>query len=270
MKNTKIPKVIHYCWFGGNPLGEKELGCIESWKKYMPDYKIIRWDESNYDVNKCDFMKKAYENKKWAFVSDYARLDIIYNHGGIYLDTDVEAIKSFDDLLDNEAFFGFESNKYVNTGIGFGAKKNNQIIKQNIDAYSKIEFSLERLNEISCPTITTDMLKKNGALINNSFQKKELFTLYPKDYFCPMDYYTGEVNITDNTHSIHRYSMSWLTERDKKWHKYEQKISKILGSKLSSIIVLFFKLPGSFIIKSKELGLINAIKFYSKKVFKRR
>ena len=105
--------------------------------------------------------------------------------------------------------------------------------------------------------------------MNNSFQKNDLFTLYPIDFFCPMNYYTGENNITNNTHSIHRYSMSWLTERDKKWHRYEQKISKILGTKLSSFLVLFCKLPGSFVIKSKELGLINAIKFYSKKLFKR-
>ena len=116
-----IPKKIHYCWFGGNEMPEVVIKCIKSWKEIMPDYEIIRWDESNYDVKKCKFISDAYAEKKWAFVSDYARLDILYDHGGIYLDTDVEVLKSLNDLLDLDGFCGFETGKreneyYVNIG----------------------------------------------------------------------------------------------------------------------------------------------------------
>ena len=124
-----IPKIIHYCWFGGNEIPENDKKCIESWKKYCPDYKIIRWDESNYDYKKNSYMREAYEAKKWGFVPDYARLDIIYNYGGIYLDTDVELLKSLDEILDCEGFFGFESENLVNLGLGFGAVKGNEIIR---------------------------------------------------------------------------------------------------------------------------------------------
>jgi len=124
-----IPKIIHYCWFGNNELTQSALDCINSWKKYCPDYTIIRWDETNFDVNKYVFTKEAYEMKKWAFVSDVARLDIIYNNGGIYLDTDVELIRNIDSLLKDELFIGFENKEYVANGLGFGAVKGNEIIK---------------------------------------------------------------------------------------------------------------------------------------------
>ena len=117
-----IPKIIHYCWFGGNPLPELAQKCIASWKKYCPDYEIIEWNEANYDVSKCAYMKEAYQAKKWGFVPDYARFDIIHNHGGIYLDTDVEIIRSLDGLLENRAFMGFESENYVNPGLIIGGE----------------------------------------------------------------------------------------------------------------------------------------------------
>lgn len=265
-KNEYIPKVIHYCWFGKKKLGEKEVQCIESWKKIMPDYKIVRWDESNYNYNKNDFIKKAYKNKKWAFVSDYARLDIIYNYGGIYLDTDVEVLKKFDNLLDNECFFGFENENFVANGLGFGAKKNNKIIKQNLEEYNNLVFDETILNEISCPKITSKVLEKNGAILNNKFQKNELFTLYPKDYFCPVDYYTGKRNITDNTYSIHHYSMTWLSARDKRWYKIMNRLSRYLGKNFASIFVVVLKLPGSFIISLKNNGFKKTILGYLRKI----
>ena len=122
----KIPKVIHYCWFGGNPKPKLVQKCIHSWKKYCPDYEIIEWNESNFDISSCPlYVRQAYDVKKWAFVSDYARLKIIHTCGGIYLDTDVELIKSLDSLLEYNAFFGFEDGKYVATGLGFGAVSDN-------------------------------------------------------------------------------------------------------------------------------------------------
>lgn len=267
-KSNNIPKTIHYCWFGGSELPKEALKCIESWKKIMPTYKIIRWDETNYDVSKCKFMKQAYENKKWAFVSDYARLDIVYQYGGIYFDTDVEVLKSFDDLLKNDAFMGFESVDYVSTGIGFGAKPKNKIIKDNLKEYKYLEFVNNdgTLNQITCPIITTKVLSKRGAKMNNSLQNIEGITLYPTEYFCPKDYYLDEINITNNTYSIHNFSMTWLSERDKKWHKFEKILSKKIGKKISRIFVSFLKLPGSFIEKSKKFGLIVSIKYYFKKI----
>ena len=123
-----IPKKIHYCWFGNNPLPESVQRCIESWKKYCPGYEIIEWNEGNYNINKIPFIEKAYKEKKYAFVSDYARLDIIYNEGGIYLDTDVELIKNIDPLLEHSCFLALESCGAVATGLGFGSIKKHSFI----------------------------------------------------------------------------------------------------------------------------------------------
>ena len=129
-----IPKIIHYCWFGGNEIPEHDKKCIESWKKYCPDYKIIRWDESNYDYKKNSYMREAYEAKKWGFVPDYARLDIVYEHGGIYLDTDVELVKNIDELLEHKAYMGFEvGGEFVSPGLGFGAEKNFPLFKKMME-----------------------------------------------------------------------------------------------------------------------------------------
>ena len=139
-----IPKIIHYCWVGRSPKPESVLYCIESWRKYCPDYTIIEWNEDNYDFTKNKYMKQAYEKRKWGFVPDYARLDIVYNYGGIYLDTDVEIISNIDHLLDNVAFMGFENTgdgKYfVNCGQGFGAVPNNEVIGLMRDNYDDLEF----------------------------------------------------------------------------------------------------------------------------------
>ena len=262
MKKTYIPKVIHYCWFGGNELGKKEIDCINRWKKIMPEYKIIRWDETNYDVNKNDFMKEAYKNKKWAFVSDYARLDIIYNYGGLYFDTDVETIKKFDNLLDNECFIGFESSGYLATGLGFGAKKNNQFVKMNLDKYNNIKFDINDNNSISCPRITTELLKEMNFKIDNTYQKNNLVTLYPADFFCPQDFYTYKLKITNNTYSIHHYSMSWHSKRDKRWKKISILFSRIFGKKVGDNFALVLKLPGSIIIRLKNTGFKSTFLYY--------
>ena len=123
-----IPKVIHYCWFGHNPLPERYKEWIKSWKRYCPDYEIVEWNESNYDVTKHPYMRAAYDAKKWGFVSDYARLDIIYENGGIYLDTDVELVKNLDELLYQEGFAGVDSSGRLSTGLGFGARKGLRLI----------------------------------------------------------------------------------------------------------------------------------------------
>ena len=161
---TKIPKIIHYCWFGGAPIPEKDKACIESWRKFCPDYEIIEWNESNYDITKNRYMKEAYDVKKWGFVPDYARLDIIYTQGGIYLDTDVEIIRNMDPLLEDEAFMGFEDGKFVALGLGFGAAKGNPHIKAMRDVYEGVSFIKPdgSFNTLPSPHYTTDYLLGEG------------------------------------------------------------------------------------------------------------
>ncbi len=252
-----IPKKIHYCWFGGNPIPEKDKKCIESWKKFCPDYEIIRWDESNYDIRKNKFISQAYDMKKWAFVSDYARLDIIYNNGGIYLDTDVELVKSLDILLENEAFMGFEKGRVVATGLGFGAIPHQKGIKLLRDSYDNLEFvdsnGKQKSNkDINCPIINSNILIEHGAVMNDKEQIVHGITLYPTEYFCPLDSATGELKCTDKTFSIHWYNMSWLTDFDKKWRLRQQKFTKIFGEKTAYKLVVILGFPGRTIRKIKK------------------
>ncbi|MEE0930950.1 MAG: glycosyltransferase [Acutalibacteraceae bacterium] len=235
-----IPKVIHYCWFGRGDIPEKDLKCIESWKKYCPDYEIKCWNEDNYDVNKNLFIKQAYDKRKFAFVSDYARLDIIYNHGGIYFDVDVEVIKNIDSLLEHKAFFGLEeveSKYYVNSGLGFGAEKNLFFLKEIMEVYENSNFLLEdgNINAKPCPIITNEVLlkQKNLDIRKNKFYNVDGIIIYPTEYFNPKSYETGKLNITDNTMTIHHYDGTWIDETSRLYKKY----SKIFGDRIASILV---------------------------------
>ena len=226
-----IQKVIHYCWLGGNPLPKSAVKCIASWKKYCPDY------ESNLDFeNAPAFVKQAYEAKAWGFVPDYFRLWIIYHHGGIYLDTDVQMIRSFDPLLQNAAFAGFESADYVNFGHGFGAEKGHPMIKEHMDLYDSIPFrnSDGTLNRVASPVITTDWLKTKGLILGtDEMQVIAGLRIYPKEYFAPKSFDTGVTKITKNTYSIHQYDASWFSAEETSQHKKNlrdfrlQKITKL-------------------------------------------
>jgi Mannosyltransferase OCH1 and related enzymes len=206
-----IPKVIHYCWFGGNPLPESAIKCIESWKKFCPDYEIKQWSEENYDINKIQYVKEAYQEKKYAFVTDVARLDIIYHEGGIYLDTDVEIIKSLDQLLDNSLYLGMETTGRVNTGLGFGAEPKHKFVKDNLNLYADIPF----VSNITCVTYTTNMLKRYGLRNRNELQQLETILVLPTEYLCPLILETNRLKITENTYSIHHYDMSWKDKKDR-------------------------------------------------------
>lgn len=217
--NNIIPKTINYCWFGNNekPLIVKK--CIESWKKYCPDYKIIEWNEKNFDININNYVKEAYRQKKYAFVSDFARLWIIYENGGIYLDTDVELIRNIDDILENKTFFATEDNIYVNTGLGFGSQKNSEILKKLIDDYSDINFIGEngKMDKTTCPVRNTKVIEK---YINTKvdFDKKTVINdicFYSKEFFCPLDYETKKMEITNNTFAIHWFSGTWMNKKEK-------------------------------------------------------
>lgn len=235
-----IPKIIHYSWFGGGEIPEKNLKYIESWKKYCPDYEIKLWNEDNYDISKNLFMKQAYDNKKFAFVPDYARLDILYNYGGIYFDVDVEVIKNIDSLLEHKGFFGLgeaEGKYYVSCGLGFGAEKNLPLLKELMTVYENNNFVLEdgTMNIKPSPIITNEILFEKRGLVfdKNQFYNIDDVIIYPTEYFDPKNYDTGKIKITDNTMTIHHYDGSWVDESLKLYKKY----SRFFGDRIASVLV---------------------------------
>jgi len=254
-----IPKTIHYCWFGRNPLDELSLKCIESWKKYCPDYEIVKWTEDNYDVTKNKYMYDAYINKKWGFVPDYARLDIIYEHSGIYLDTDVEIIRNFDGLLENTAFVGFEDEKGVNFGSGFGAEKGLKVIKKIMREYEKIEFIKQdgSLNLTPSPKYQTDYLLKNGLKLDNSYQKIDGITIYPTEYFNPKDWFSGKIIPSNNTYSIHHFNASWLTTEEHVSYRRQKFFVNIFGKTAGRKINIFWEFPKIVIKSIKKNGIMG-------------
>ena len=207
-----IPKKIHYCWFGRGEKPKLAQKCIASWKKYMPDYEIIEWNEDNFDVSRNAYTQMCYEQKKYAFLTDYLRLVIIEEQGGIYFDTDVEAVRSFDDLVTYPAFFGFENNQYANTGEGFGAEAHNPVVQQMLKEYDQLLDGQH--GTIGCPILNTEALLKFGLKRNGEKQELKDAVVFPEDYFNPRNSITGELKKTANTYSIHWYSASWMP-----WYK---------------------------------------------------
>ncbi len=236
-----IPKKIHYCWFGGNKKPKSVQKCINSWKKFCPDYEIIEWNESNFDIHCMPFVEQAYEAKKYAFVTDVARLMIVYQYGGIYMDTDVEVVKPLDDLLENRAYMGFENDKNIATGLGFGSEAGLPFLKEHIDVYKEWNFTNEdgTYNQIGCPTVATDLFKTKGIILDGSEQTVCDVHLYPEEYFNPYDSITGRLNKTDKTYSIHWYDASW-SDKSAKLLKINRTIRRIIGTetieKLKKII----------------------------------
>lgn len=236
-----IPKIIHYCWFGHNPIPDWNLKCIESWKKYCPDFQIKRWDESNYDVKSIPYMVEAYEKKRWAFVTDYARLDIVYREGGIYLDTDVEVVRNLEPLLTHQAFAGMEfadGIRYsVATGLGFGAEAGHPVIGALRNMYHTMHFldADGRENTLTTPAWTTECLQQMGFAQKNCIQDVNGMVIYPTEYFAPKDYQTGKVRTTGNTYSIHHYNGSWQSERERDMMEQRRKYTHFLGQRMGEL-----------------------------------
>lgn len=261
----KIPKVIHYCWFGRSPLPELAIRCINSWKKYFPDYEIKQWNEDNYDVYKIAYTKEAYEAKKYAFVSDYARFDILYKYGGVYFDTDVEVIKSFDDILKCGAFMGLErdgAKKYgvassiaVGPGLGMAANPGLWVYKEILEMYSRCSFRNAdgSYNMTTVVEYITDIFLKYGLKNQIGIQEVAGVTIYPKEYFAPKDIDTKELLITCNTYSIHHYDASWAEWYDKRAGDRGPKLRKIFGNTLGSKINIIL-----YVIQ--KYGLLGCIK----------
>lgn len=226
-----IPKIIHYCWFGGNPLPEDAKKCIESWKKYCPDYEIIEWNEDNFDLNSNAYVKEAYDSKKYAFVTDYVRLFALCNHGGIYMDTDVEVVRNLDEFLDNHAFSGFESSNSIPTGI-MGSEPNFELFNDLKSYYDDRHFvNPDGTLDTTTNTVTiTNMCQKYGLVLNNEYQVINGFALYPSDYFCPFENETGILRKTENTATIHWFAKSWVNDESSKMLKYTRILHRLFGT----------------------------------------
>ena len=214
-----IPKVIHYCWFGKGILPKSALKCIDSWRRFFPDYEVKEWNEDNFDVNIMPYTQEAYQEKKYAFVSDVARFWILQKEGGIYFDTDVEVVASFDDIISKGAFMGVEipsqQGKYpgVNPGLGIGAEAGNKVISKVFDYYKTLHF-IDKNGEKLPGTVVTHTTNVLVSLFQlkpiNEIQHLDAITVYPIDFFNPFNDLTGELNKTENTHSIHWFSKSWI------------------------------------------------------------
>ena len=235
-----IPKVIHYCWFGGKPLPALESTCVETWHKVMPDYEIVRWDETNYDIDACAFSRVAYEAKRYAFVSDYARYKILLANGGIFLDTDVKALKKFDDLLNQGGFVGFmQNNQFVNPGLVMAydnAAGEGRLFHGVIDDYESRTFELSkgRNSMPTSPRVLTSILESQYGLQRNGTMQHlpEGFTVYPASYFDPLDSHTGMMHVTDDTYSVHLYSGTWLSPAKKYRIETRKKLAPKVGPQL--------------------------------------
>lgn len=213
-KEPIIPKRIHYMWLGKKPIPGRLQKCIDSWKRYCPDYEIIRWDESNYDISKCNYTKQAYEAGAYGFVPDYARLDILYQYGGIYMDTDVEVIRSLDDMLYQRAFCGVEKWQTINFGGCSGAVKEHSAIGEFLDERKNLSFYNEdgSQNRNTCGFYDTSIAISNGYQIDGTTQNILDMNIYAFDYFHPYDYISMNANITDHTYSVHWFNGGWLDE----------------------------------------------------------
>ena len=207
-----IPKIIHYCWFGRGEKPKQAKRCIQSWKKHCPDYELIEWNEDNFPIDKYPYAKYCYENRKWAFLSDFVRLTVVKEQGGIYFDTDVELLCSPDPLLSHGAFYGFENDQNVATGLGFGAEAGHPTVAAMEAVYLSLTPDENgRYPLVVCPKLNTEALMPFGLRTDGSYQEIGGAVILPVEYLNPYDDPTGRLNKTKNTYSVHWYSKSWMS-----------------------------------------------------------
>jgi Mannosyltransferase OCH1 and related enzymes len=225
----EIPAQIHYCWFGEKEMSAEDKSYIEGWKRICPEYEIICWNEQNYDVNKSEYTKRMYKEKKWAFLSDYVRMDILTSFGGFYFDTDVEMLKSIDELRYQKAFVGTEMTGNINSGVGTGCVKGNQLFLEVLESYHNPD-SYEQYNTNSAREMA--IFQKYGYVANNNYQIIRDVAVYPSVYFSPKIVGTSQTIKTDHTFSIHQYHYSWMKDSERKSLEDSQKIlDRLLGLK---------------------------------------
>ena len=235
-----IPKIIHYCWFGGKELPESAKKCIASWKKFCPDYEIIEWNESNCDLDCCAYVREAYDAKKWAFITDVIRLQVLVRHGGIYMDTDVEVVKPLDDMLAYRAVSGFEKETQVPTGL-MACEKEHPFFVELLHDYDDAHFVRSDGSYDLTTNVKriTDLCVKHGLQLNNTLQTVNGFTLFPKEYFCPKDYDCGTYTLTENTYAIHHFDGSWLPDEDRLALELKRKYVAYLPRKIAGAVARF-------------------------------
>jgi len=214
--SPQIPKIIHYCWFSGKPLPVQLQNCINTWKEFCPDYEIICWNELNYDINKYSYTKEAFELKRWGYIPDIVRLDVLYEIGGFYFDTDVRMIKNLDELRYQKTFCGRERAGHVNFGGGSGSIPHSEVIKEILDFRRDVPFSLGsgQYNSEASGYYETNPLMKYGLVIEDINQKLENINIYSSEFFSPYNYINGENIQNHNTFSIHYFNGSWIESGD--------------------------------------------------------
>lgn len=210
-----IPKIIHYCWFGRGEKPALAKKCIDSWRRLCPDFEIREWNEDNCDYCAMPFMAEAYAAKKYAFVSDVMRLIVLEKYGGVYFDTDVELVRDITPLLNDEGLIGFENEQFVNSGQIIASAPHHPVVQAMINEYQKLNFTNAdgTTNAVGCPRLNTDVMESFGLVRNGREQVVAGIHVYPADFFNPLDSITGKLKKTDNTYSIHWYSMSWMPKR---------------------------------------------------------
>lgn len=227
-----IPKRIHYCWFGRGEKPKLAQKCIASWKKHCPDYEMIEWNEDNFDIPAHPYAKFCYEQKKWAFLSDYIRLVVVEQHGGIYFDTDVELLKNPDFLLEHEAFYCFENNDHIATGLGFGSQAHHPTMQAMVEQYRQLQPDEQGVYPIiGCPILNTQALLPFGLQLNGQRQNVVGAEIYPAEYFNPYESTTGRLNKTKNTVSVHWYSGSWMSKGTILRSKITKPFHRVFGEK---------------------------------------
>lgn len=251
-----MTKKIHYCWFGGKPLPKSVKDCIKTWKKFLPDYEIKEWNESNFDINSFPFVKEAYESKKWAFVSDYVRIYALYKEGGLYLDTDMKILKDPSDIFNKDMILGFEDSGYVGTAMIYVQEAKNKYIKEIMEYYNKIKhFNPEIMYNFANPVIITKTLQKyDSVLINNNITVVDgNVYVYPREYFYPLNYNYSEKVYTQNTYMVHLFKATWTDNGEKRTIGIYRTFGPSAGKRINHAIDFIFGLKNKMINLLKKL-----------------
>lgn len=227
-----IPKTIHYCWFGGGGKPQKALACIASWQRFCPEFELREWNEQNISLADCpQYVRDAYAAKKYAYVTDYVRLQVLHQCGGFYMDTDVELVKPLDPLCADRAVIGFENDSFVNSGQMLASEAGLPVLEEMMERYNHVNFYREdgSMFLLGCPHVNTDALVAHGLVKNGREQTAAGVHVYPADWFNPLDSATGELRKTENTVSIHWYSMSWISPWKRCRVRVMRKIRRLLA-----------------------------------------
>ena len=255
-----IPKIIHYCWFGGKDMPEKEKSCVATWEKFFPDYEFKMWNEENFDYSQCAFAKQAYDNKKYAFVSDYARAKILYEYGGLYMDTDVKILKEFPKPTAQKGFMGFERRAFLGTAV-IASEPQNDNIKQLLEYYANHNFVQEdgSFDNIANVSILTDIMKDKGLVLGGEIQQVDGFDIFNREVFYPKKLNEEEFRVTEETSAIHMCSNSWLSERERE--RGNNKIwSEVIRPTLRGFRSLGIRIVGKERIRKLEIKLRSRLR----------